>query len=202
MVVAVWSQHEAADPNVSRGLPFAHRSCGSKGACFVGVASNPEYTDEDLQRSLMEHIQIMREMRQQIATQNKRQKEWSYLGMEDFLLHHGRFYNPQPLPPDVPKMTPKMCFENAFLLAFLRPQFRYVEGLAMGIIPVHHAWLIDDNDNVIDPTWSATEYGMGGAYFGMTFPVQFVKKNRHRHCLSVLDNWKTGYRLYKQPYKP
>jgi hypothetical protein len=50
---------------------------------------------------------------------------------------------------------PKECFENAGRAVLDdTPGVTYVEGYAQGsIIPVHHAWLVTDDGQVIDPTW-------------------------------------------------
>jgi hypothetical protein len=84
-------------------------------------------------------------------------------------------------------------------------KYSYVEGYAMGVIPVHHAWCVDKDGNVIDTTWSATERvpgtmraKVGTWYFGVEFDLGYVCSCRYRSkhdC--VIDNWKLGFELLK-----
>lgn len=54
-----------------------------------------------------------------------------------------------------PKGRFKECFRNAYRWAIKwDPELTYCEGYATGTgFPVHHAWLIDPDGNVQDPTW-------------------------------------------------
>lgn len=68
----------------------------------------------------------------------------------------------------------KQCFLNATAIALVRDDVTYVEGFALdpGIpIPVEHAWLVDDNGHVIDPTWDESR---GHLYYGVPFEKDFV----------------------------
>lgn len=48
----------------------------------------------------------------------------------------------------------KECFPNAWDLAFSHSGLSYYEGYAYrGIVPVHHAWVVNAEGQVIDPTW-------------------------------------------------
>lgn len=48
----------------------------------------------------------------------------------------------------------KECFRNAYRKAIDHPELTYVEGYAtVNGLPVHHAWLLDPDGNVQDPTW-------------------------------------------------
>jgi hypothetical protein len=50
-----------------------------------------------------------------------------------------------------PRATPQQCYRNAFKLA--SKGLVYVEGWChMGLIPIEHAWCIDQKGHVIDPT--------------------------------------------------
>jgi hypothetical protein len=60
---------------------------------------------------------------------------------------------------DLPMGTPKECYSNAAHLALDGP-YRYVEGYAMRdslCIPIHHAWVLDEDGKVIDTTWQRPE---------------------------------------------
>lgn len=52
------------------------------------------------------------------------------------------------------KMRLRQCFQNAFTMSLIRPELTYYEGFAWaGLITVHHAWCVDDQGLVVDPTW-------------------------------------------------
>jgi hypothetical protein len=80
-----------------------------------------------------------------------------------WLLDNGRDwrYEDRPLPADVERGPFKNCYENAGIRVLddgvgggADSEYRYVEGMAWcGTIPVSHAWLVDSEDRVVDPTW-------------------------------------------------
>jgi len=75
----------------------------------------------------------------------------------------------QPLPRPYRPMPPKQCFTNAARLVGRYPKLTYVEGFAVREsigFPMHHAWAVDADRNVIDPTWNAPE---DCAYWGVPF---------------------------------
>lgn len=81
---------------------------------------------------------------------------------------HGRFFTPAERPDDVAPATPKMCFQNAFQLAMSRPDLTYVEGFALSVVPLHHAWCVTDDGVVVDPTWTGGNgLDPGAAYYGV-----------------------------------
>lgn len=106
---------------------------------------------------------------------------------EELVLQHGRAYEAQPLPERYRRDVPKYCYHNAQTLAARsRGKLRYVEGYAMRAdlgIPMQHAWCIDEQDRVVDPTWIDPEKA---EYFGVPFDMATVRKNRTRYDLSVL----------------
>lgn len=72
----------------------------------------------------------------------------------------------------------KQCFDNTTRIVIERlaagdTSIHYAEGYAMDElgIPMQHAWLVDADNKVIDPTWrDATE----NLYFGIVFETRFV----------------------------
>ncbi|HEX3148024.1 MAG TPA: hypothetical protein VHR66_08060 [Gemmataceae bacterium] len=105
--------------------------------------------------------------------------------MQEFLLKHGRFWEAQPIPTNYPmaqKLAPGYAFANATMLAIHNKGLRYVEGLAYGFenetdpysgpeMLRHHAWGVDANDRVVDPTW-----GNGIAYFGVQVQLSLASR--------------------------
>jgi hypothetical protein len=92
----------------------------------------------------------------------------AYASYEGYVLAHGRAYTE--FVEEVDMMQPKACFNNCLWMAVGEPEkYRYVEGWATSVIPVHHAWLIDEHDRVVDPTWGHRD---GCAYYGVVFTVE------------------------------
>lgn len=84
-------------------------------------------------------------------------------------LEFGRRWNNSKLPDDVKRGQPKQCYRQARALALDQPErFIYVEGYAFheSPVPIHHAWCVDKNGNVADPTWAYTERAI---YCGVAF---------------------------------
>jgi len=97
-------------------------------------------------------------------------------------------------------VEPKQCFDNAYRLARRWPKrYRYVEGIACGIIPMHHAWVLNAAGEVVDPTWSLYSR-LGTEYFGVIIPLDIAKQVRNRKCLSIIDNWSSRWPLFREPW--
>lgn len=120
-----------------------------------------------------------------------------YSSFEEFVLRNGRqFYFACPIS-KVGK--PKECFKNAYLLAENKGLI-YVEGYAItkGVpVPTLHAWCIDKNDAVYDPTWKD-----GIDYFGVPFDINYVRKTMLKtRVFGVIDNIKMGFPLLTGEHK-
>jgi hypothetical protein len=65
------------------------------------------------------------------------------------------------LPRGFARMAERACFGNAQQSVLRRTGFRYADGEAwkegMWIPSVHHAWVLNEEDQVIDPTWTTRE---------------------------------------------
>jgi hypothetical protein len=102
-------------------------------------------------------------------------------GYARLMLALGRPFKAQPLPSGFTLGTVGQCFANAGSLALNNPSLTYVEGLAdCGFLPTAHAWCVDAEGRVIDPTWRDCATA---SYFGI--PVQWDALHEH------LDH--TGY---------
>jgi hypothetical protein len=81
--------------------------------------------------------------------------------------HHGKGYRMGKV---------RECFQNAFLRTLYFDNLTYCEGYAFsGLLPVHHAWCVDENDVVVDPTWREKknrEPAANWEYFGVRLDVR------------------------------
>jgi hypothetical protein len=116
-----------------------------------------------------------------------------YCCIEDLVLQKGSFMGARHAKSDnYPRGAIKQCFMNAYQLLHM-PGLSYCEGFAMGVIPMLHAWMIDEEGNVIDPTWQD-----GVEYFGIELPTEFVIATvLTRGAYGVLDNMEMGFPLLK-----
>jgi len=155
---------------------------------------------------MSETKEYLKQMSQMRRTMMKRPGDFVYNGMEDFVLKEGK-----PFRVNLKKLNRfgtgqmKMCFRNAFELTMKNPDLIYVEGFATCVIPTLHAWVVDQDGVIADPTWDADEgvkqYRPSG-YYGVMFS--------HKQCLEMmvktghygmLDAWQAGWPLLKTKFK-
>lgn len=126
---------------------------------------------------------------------HKRNFKTSYISIYDFILKNGKECNPQPFNEELFPGTPnqkKECFRNAWVLSDLHDLI-YVEGIANKIIPMMHAWCVDEDLNVYDPTWDDPQEC---TYFGVLFnPVYVAKTIFKRGLYGVIDNLEQKFPL-------
>ena len=102
-------------------------------------------------------------------------------GVATTLLSHGKFWRVSAQSENTRFSIPKACFANAQADVISprnhrQKQFCYVEGYACDLelpIPLHHAWLVNSEGEVFDPTWSDAEQCV---YFGMKFKTSYVQE--------------------------
>lgn len=158
--------------------------------------------------------------------------EYNYACFEDYVLDRGRSPGSKPLTTRELGVVLEAarraggcfpqgyCFANAATLVAsdTTGEITYVEGFAMGIIPVHHAWAII-SDKVIDLTWhndsslvvmdhpyAENVLGIipaGKAYIGVPFSREMVlaRLRNNNPSLSLLDDWVDHYPRLKDPRK-
>lgn len=97
------------------------------------------------------------------------------------ILDVGRAWLPQERPINIRPMQMKQCFRNAGTLALEHKNLTYVEGIAVSIIPIHHAWCIDEQGRVVDPTWQDSDQCL---YLGIAFETEFM-----RECVIDSGHW-------------
>lgn len=122
-----------------------------------------------------------------------------YDSLRDFVAREGIDYGPgSPLPEGVARMPAKECFANALLTA-AEHGLTYVEGWALGVIPVHHAWCVDEAGRVIDPTWAEP----GSDYCGVPMALDYVDETTDaKGTYGVLDWWQERWPILRQPWDP
>lgn len=148
---------------------------------------------------LEQYLQQMVEMRRTMTLPAK----FKYCCLEDFVLSNGKKFNKIPKPKWVKKGIIKQCFSNCLEAVLKHPdKLTYCEGYASGIIPVHHAWLLYENQ-VIDPTWVGKSFeDRNPEYMGVPFKIEYVVKiAKETNYYSVLDNWTQGYPLFTNEHK-
>lgn len=122
-------------------------------------------------------------------------QEWAKVSfLYKFILDHGYYYKSISLPKDVPMGTPKQCYHNAAILSLARDDLTYVEGVARGILPVSHAWCINESNEVVDPTWS---YDPTDEYFGIAFNREYLAKRvfKFKRTVPLIDDWEARWPL-------
>jgi len=117
---------------------------------------------------------------------------FKYWCMEDFLLQHGKFYEPAEW--TRAHGAPKCCFANSLLHA-VTSNLRYVEGLGMSDIGfiTHHAWNTNGKSEALDSTWRPR----GQAYFGVEFATGRAFEAVCKAEATVFDDWMRGFPLYR-----
>lgn len=118
-------------------------------------------SQEMSKEELIKYLEMLRDCCRGNLERTAKAERWHYAGMGDFLLQHGQWFETPTQLPHWQGML-KACFHNAKIAA-KRYKWKYVEGMANYIIPVHHAWCIDDMGNVQEVTWRSP----GNLYFGV-----------------------------------
>lgn len=105
--------------------------------------------------------------------QSARKSDLKYKSEHELVMKLGKKYETKPLPKDLKRGKPKLCYENASKIAISQPdKYDYVEGFAITKtssgyeipIPIGHAWLVDKSDGkAIEVTWQE----QGAAYKGI-----------------------------------
>jgi hypothetical protein len=109
--------------------------------------------------------------------------------LTDFVLANGRDYAIGPNTFDGPRGTPKECFANAAHLALRDRSLTYVEGkITCHGIPIDHAWCVDANGIVVDPTID-TPKGRISDYFGVPFRTDYLIKAMLANKVYGLLGW-------------
>jgi hypothetical protein len=95
-----------------------------------------------------------------------------------WLAEHGRQYMIDEKTYAGRRMQMKQCFTNASRLVVHDRSLTYCEGyVSVYGVPIHHAWVIDKNDKVRDPTLREDSKIPKCEYFGVAFTLEYVTKS-------------------------
>lgn len=109
-----------------------------------------------------------------------------YLGAADYVLQHGRELDLANA--IVRPGTPKHCFWNAREAA-RKFGWQYWEGYALSIIPMLHAWCVDQAGRVVEVTWKQ----LGESYYGVDVPLKWLNPKA-----PYLDDWMAGWPAFQK----
>jgi hypothetical protein len=145
-----------------------------------------------MQNSVTEYLAATSEMIRRCNEANRVDFSGLAVGsLAEFVLLHGREYvATRPLPDGMERGPEKLCFQNAWQFANISPtRLIYVEGFAASIFPMHHAWVVDRQGTVFDPTW---EFEEGRIYFGIPISREYGLKALVRRAVwGMLDPYPT-----------
>ena len=161
-------------------------------------------------KTLRDHLQQISDMMEAANLHNAslrggKPSERPFSSQYDFVLKEGieceYTGNPRPKGCGVRKMQDQQCFRNAHIVAMRLPErYAYVEGFALGMIPVPHAWLIDMDGKVVDPTWNKETCA---EYIGVPLDLRYVNRIiLSREVYGVVDNWEHDWPILVGDHTP
>jgi hypothetical protein len=121
--------------------------------------------------------------------------------LHELILRNGQECISQPLPSRFKLRPQRACYWNAQRLIRKKSKLRYCEGyMSRPDLPllINHAWAVDPEDRVIDPTLRAQGAHWSGSgeagYFGIVFSRELMAQLKPRLGGPLLmDDWR--YRL-------
>jgi hypothetical protein len=163
------------------------------------------------QRALTDVLTEIRDFRRTSSTADLASKGFAYTSAEDFVLQHGEWFEPIPLPSEYEYGPPKSCFGTAIALSTMHG-LTYVEGYGYyggAGFPIPHAWNTDAEGRLIDATWGAFETETpsnrvpmpDAAYLGIRFSVGRADDATWNGDGSVLDDWKRRWPIFKHRWE-
>ncbi|MBD2303053.1 hypothetical protein [Nostoc sp. FACHB-190] len=130
--------------------------------------------------------------------------DFRYKSTQKLILDYGQPFLKSVKPPF--KGQPKSCFENCLKALINFPKLNYCEGFAISDdvdIAVSHAWLVNNDGDVIDPTWIGKNF-KGSTYFGVVFNNDFVVEMAQKNkCYGILDSdYMNRHQLLREGFPP
>ena len=96
------------------------------------------------------------------------------------------------------------CYMNAQKIAISEwGELLYAEGWATyggkSNLPVLHAWLVNKQGHVLDPTWGPKIKGR--AYYGVIIDTRYMmtRQLQTKRYGPIIDDWEYGHKLLKTP---
>lgn len=123
---------------------------------------------------------------------NNNNPEFKYKNIHDFIVQEGIPYV-EHSEATVTKGRQGNCFGNAFELAIKNKNYTYVEGVAYSdVIPLDHAWILDEKNKVIETTWQQFAF----CYIGVPFPTNYIIKTVLKEKrYGILDRYQSHWPL-------
>lgn len=116
-------------------------------------------------------------------------------------MYGGKSFEFEPRPDWQERLEPNHCFSNCTDLVMSGDGLTYCEGYVMfGEVPIliHHAWVVDENGRLIDPT--LPEDDRDPTYFGIEIPPHILMRAvESEGTYGVLDK-KVGRELIEREH--
>jgi hypothetical protein len=144
------------------------------------------------------------QQRAEIFNKVNKNPDFLYKGVDNLVLAYGQPFTKQIKSPF--QGEPKSCFQNCYQALYDFPELSYCEGFAVKNhlgIPIIHAWLVNNNLEVVDPTW--TKEGLENCtYFGVVLTEDFVLEMTEKtERYGILESdYVTNYQLQRQGFPP
>ena len=107
----------------------------------------------------IDNLKSLLKQQEQLIRQIYPHPDWKYGGFEELVLDCGREFN-QFSTQNIERGIPKSCYWNCQQLLKKYPELIYCEGYALApdiLIPLKHSWLINKQQEIIEPTWDAND---------------------------------------------
>jgi len=166
----------------------------------IGLIQTGDYKIE-LMSTLSE--QLLAYLQKSVESLNSINRNFlgKYKSNEALVLDYGIIFNKQIKPSSI-KGKPSLYYQNCYEIMCDNPDLHYCEGFAVHEklpLPLTHAWLINNESEVIDPTW--LDRGET-AYLGVVFNKSFITKRLiQTQSFAVIESdYKQDYKMLKNGF--